>query len=93
MDTALSAAGITVDVASSNASGLTFTFSAGDEVDQHNSLNFTAQIQLALLQALRGSHISRVLRANTVVFTENLGMRLKAIPSAYLHSKYDSQRR
>ena len=52
LDTALSAAGITVDVTSSNASGMSFTFSAGDEVNQHNSLNLQLKIQLALLQAL-----------------------------------------
>ena len=43
LDTALSAAGISVDVTSSNASGMTSTFAEGDVINQHNLLNLTAQ--------------------------------------------------
>ena len=77
LDTALSAAGITVDVASSNASGLTFTFAAGDEVDQHNSLNFTAQNSAGFAAGTAAVTTQGVTSANTVVFTENLGIDSK----------------
>ena len=38
----MSAAGISVDVTSSNASGMSFTFAEG-AINQHNSLNLTTK--------------------------------------------------
>ena len=75
LDAALSAAGITVDVASSNASGLTFTLLVMKWINITHSTS-RLRIQLALLQALQQSQ-QGVTSANTVVFTENLGIDSK----------------
>ena len=77
LDTALSAAGISVDVTSSNASGMTFTFTEGAVINQHNSLNLTAQNTSGFAAGTALTTTEGVSSANNVVFTENLSIDSK----------------
>ena len=77
LDTALSAAGISVDVTSSNASGMTFTFAEGAVVDQHNSLNLSSQNSAGFAAGSAAVTAQGVTSSNTVVFTENLSIDSK----------------
>ena len=77
LDSALSAAGISVDVTSSNASGMTFTFAEGAVVDQHNSLNLSAQNAAGFAAGSTSTTTQGVTSANNVVVTENLSITSK----------------
>ena len=76
LDAVLSAAGVTVDVSSSSAGQIVFTFAEGSMIDQHNSLNLTTDMATGNMGAAATTQ-QGVTSANTVVFTENISIDSK----------------